>query len=104
MTITRTEIPLGLNQKWTDNLSRHEKDSYLNEVDNRFPEYLAEAHNDEMYAIWLLLVDRTMGQQFGFIRSGLPYWSWQDSYADGDSPEDAIHEFMQDQMDNFLKV
>ena len=104
MTMTRTEIPLGLNPKWTDNLSRKKLDAYLNEVDNRFPEYLSEARNDETYAIWLMLVDRNMGQQFGFTRSGLSTWSWQDSYGSGDSPEEAIYEFMQDQMDSFLKI
>lgn len=104
MTITRTEIPVGLNQPWTDSLTRRELDGYLNEVDNRFPEYLSEANNDENYAIWLMLVDRRMAQRFGFTRSGLSSWSWRDAYTYGEAPDEAIHEFMQDQMDNFLKV
>jgi Family of unknown function (DUF5419) len=54
------------------------------------PRYLEEcAHGDPGFAIWLKLVDRSLGV---VSHRDIADWSWRDAYNDGVEPSEAAKE------------
>lgn len=89
---------------WIAALPEDEFDKYVWELDNRFPEYLAEAYNDEEYAVWLMLSDRLLANNFCATRSDMPRWQWKEAYQGDMPPAVAVSDFLLDQMDLMMNA
>lgn len=45
---------------------------------------------------WMMLVDDELGERLGMSHEDLDDWCWRDRWEDGDSPGEAVDEFLED--------